>query len=200
MDIISETTELEALFDDAVPASLTKVLTRMTPLYQQWIDESGFAILTTVGPEGTDASPRGDKGPVVRIVDDQTVWLPDWRGNNRIDSLRNIVRDDRVSLMFLVPGCNNVVRINGTAQLTADAAVTETFDQKGKHPKVVIVITIGEMYFQCAKAMLRSKLWVSGDQSETVPTAGEFIREMDQSFDAESYDGGYVENSKHRMW
>jgi hypothetical protein len=172
----------------------------MTPMYRQWIEASRFAVLSTVGPEGTDASPRGDDGPVVCIVDDKTLWLPDWRGNNRIDSLRNIVRDNRVSLMFLVPGCNNVVRINGIAKLTADQAVTETFEQKSRHPKVVVVVTIGEMYFQCAKALLRSKLWLSDDESDLVPTAGQFIREMDEGFDAESYDSGYAENAKARMW
>lgn len=200
MEFIRDMAALEALFDPAVPTSLTKVTTRMTPLYRQWIDGSRFAVLSTVGAEGTDASPRGDDGPVVRIVDDQTVWMPDWRGNNRIDSLRNIVRDDRVSLMFMVPGCKNVVRINGTAKLTADRSVTESFEQRGKHPKVVIVVTIAEMYFQCAKAIMRSKLWVSEDESSLVPTAGQFVREVDQDFDAESYDTGYAENSKPRMW
>lgn len=200
MEIIRDIATLEALFDAAVPASLTKVTTRMTPLYRKWIDRSRFAILSTVGPEGTDASPRGDNGPAVRIVDDQTVWMPDWRGNNRIDSLRNIVRDNRVSLMFMVPGCNNVVRINGTAKLTADPSVTNTFEQGGKHPKVVIIVSVTEMYFQCAKAMLRSKLWVSEDESALVPTAGQFVREGDNDFDAESYDAGYVEDSKPRMW
>lgn len=200
MDTVRDIATLEALFDNAVPASLTKVTSQMTPLYRQWIDASRFAVLSTVGPEGTDASPRGDNGPVVRIIDDKTVWMPDWRGNNRIDSLRNIVRDARVSLMFMVPGCNNVVRINGTAVLTADLNVTDTFEQNGKHPKVVIVIKIGEMYFQCAKAMMRSMLWKSEDESGQVPTAGQFVREMDHDFDSESYDLGYAENSKARMW
>lgn len=200
MQVITDIAELEALFDDAVPASLTKVTRRMTPLYRQWIEASRFTILSTVGPEGTDASPRGDDGSVVRIIDDRTVWLPDWRGNNRIDSLRNIVCDERVSLMFMVPGCNNVVRINGAAQVTADPAVTQTFEQNGRHPKVVIAVTIDEMYFQCAKALLRSKLWLSGDESGDVPTAGQFAREIDQEFDAEDYDSGYAERAKDRMW
>ena len=200
MQTIRDMDELEALFDAAVPASLTKVTARMTPLYHQWITASRFAVLTTVGPEGTDASPRGDDGPVVRIADDKTLWLPDWRGNNRIDSLRNIVRDPRVSLMLMVPGCNNVVRINGTAEVTADTIVTSTFTQGGAHPKVVLVITIGEMYFQCAKAIMRSKLWLSEDENAAVPTAGQFVREMDQAFDAESYDTGYAEYAKSRMW
>ena len=200
MQTIDTIDALEALYDTPVPASLTKMTKRMTPCYRQWIDASRFVILSTVGAEGTDGSPRGDDGPVVRIVDDHTIWLPDWRGNNRIDSLRNIVRDGRVSLMFMVPGCNNVVRINGSAVLTADLSVTGSFEQKGKHPKTVVVVTIGEMYFQCAKAIMRSEIWTSGDQSGDLPTAGQFIKEMKSEFDAESYDNGYPEYAKSRMW
>ena len=120
MEIIKDVTQLEALYGEAVPGSLTKVQPQLTPEYRRFVDASRFVVLTTVGPEGTDASPRGDVEPVVRIQDARTMWLPDWRGNNRMDSLRNIVRDGRVSLMFMVPGSNNVVRVNGTAELTAD--------------------------------------------------------------------------------
>jgi len=132
---ITDIDELEALYGAAVPAALTKVAHRVTPLYRQWIDASRFLILSTVGPEGTDASPRGDDGPVVRIADAETLLLPDWRGNNRIDSLRNIVRDGRVSLLFMVPGCNNVVRVNGHAMLTADDTVTGLFEKAGQAPE-----------------------------------------------------------------
>ena len=200
MKTITDIASLEALFDTPVPSSLTKVAKRMTPLYRQWIEASRFCVLSTVGPEGTDASPRGDNGPVVRIADETTLWLPDWRGNNRIDSLRNIVRDTRVSLMFMVPGCNNVVRVNGTAVLTDDPSVTETFEHGGKHPKVVIVLKIGEMYFQCAKAIMRSRIWSGEDESGKVPTAGQFIKEMQADFDADTYDTGYAEYAKSRMW
>ena len=200
MQPITDIGTLETLYDDAVPASIDKVVERMTPAYRQWIDASRFVILTTVGPEGTDASPRGDDGPVVRIADDKTLLMPDWRGNNRLDSLRNIVRDPRVSLMFMVPGCNNVVRVNGDAFLTADDTLTGMFEKNGKRPRTVIVITVGEMYFQCAKAMMRSNLWTSGNESERVPTAGQFVKEFKNGFDAESYDSGYAENSKDRIW
>ncbi|MEM7060176.1 MAG: pyridoxamine 5'-phosphate oxidase family protein [Pseudomonadota bacterium] len=200
MQTIDTIEDLEALYEDAVPASITKVTARMTPLYRQWIEASKFVILSTVGPEGTDGSPRGDDGPVVRVADDKTIWLPDWRGNNRIDSLRNIVRDGRVSLMFMVPGCNNVVRINGTAALTADPSVTSQFEQGRKHPKLVIVTTIGEMYFQCAKALMRARLWAPMNGKPEVPSAGEFIKEMQSEFDAKSYDEGYPEYAKSRMW
>ncbi|MEM1245847.1 MAG: pyridoxamine 5'-phosphate oxidase family protein [Acidobacteriota bacterium] len=192
--------ELEELYDAAVPRALTKVVHAMTPLYRQWIEASRFLVLTTVGPEGTDASPRGDDGPVVRIDDEGRLLLPDWRGNNRIDSLRNVVRDGRVSLLFMVPGSNNVVRVNGRAVLTADAELKASFDKNGKQPKTVMVVSIEEMYFQCAKALMRSKLWQSEDESDAVPTAGEFQRERQADFDAESYDEAYPEYAAPRMW
>lgn len=196
---IEDIATLEALYDDPVPASLTKVTPVITPLYRAWIGASRFCILSTVGPEGTDGSPRGDDGPVVRIVDERTLWLPDWRGNNRIDTLRNIVQDGRISVMFMVPGSNNVVRVNGHALLTTDAQVTGAFEQAGKHPRLVIVITVAELYYQCAKAVIRSGLW-RRDDAKGLPTAGQFAKEMVPEFDAESYDSGYAENLKGRLW
>ena len=200
MTPISDETALEELYGDAVPASLTKVMQELTPLYRQWIEASRFLILSTVGPEGTDASPRGEDGPVVDIYDSKTLLLPDWKGNNRIDSLRNIVRDPRTSLLFMVPGCNNVVRVNGRAILTADSDILTRFEKKGIQPKTVIAVTIEEMYFQCAKAFLRSRLWKSEDESDRVPTAGMFVKAVHADFDAETYDSTYEQNAKPKMW
>lgn len=200
MTKISTIEELEALYDAPVKASLTKVAGMITPLYRQWIEASRFLVLSTTGPEGTDGSPRGDDGPVVEIADENTILLPDWRGNNRLDSLRNIVRDGRVSLMFMVPGSLNVVRVNGRAALSVDEALLARFVKAGKRPGTVIIITAEELYFQCAKAIMRSALWASGDESAALPTAGAFLREQEESFDAKSYDESYVENAKSRMW
>lgn len=200
MQHITSVDELVAIYGEAVPTSITKVVNHVTPLYRQWISQSRFVVMSTVGPDGTDGTPRGDDGQVVRIIDAQTLWLPDWRGNNRIDSLRNIVEDGRVSLMFMVPGCNNVVRVNGRAVITVDSEITDQFEQNGKHPRSVIVITIGEMYFQCAKALLRSALWKSDDESHQIPTAGQFIAEVKAGFDGEEYDRDYPERAKGRMW
>lgn len=145
------------------------------------------------------AAHAATSGPVVRIINDKTLHLPDWRGNNRIDSLRNIVRDGRVSLMFMVNGSSNVVRVNGRAVLSADEAVTQTFEQRGKHPRSVIVITVEEVYFQCAKAIMRSELFTA-DPVEGLPTAGALIKEQQEEFDARGYDEGYAEYAKTRMW
>ncbi len=201
MKMIETMAELEAVYDaPPVKSSLDKVADRLTPLYRQWITASRFCVLSTVGPEGTDASPRGDDGPVVVELDPKTLAMPDWRGNNRIDSLRNIVRDGRVSLMFMVPGSANVVRVNGTARLTADPERTSRFEQRGKHPRSVILVEIGEVYFQCAKAIMRSRLWSGEDESGAVPTAGQMVREADAGFDAEDYDTHYAERAQERMW
>jgi PPOX class probable FMN-dependent enzyme len=201
MKMIETMAELEAVYDaPPVKASLDKVATRLTPLYRQWIMASRFCVLATVGPEGTDASPRGDDGPVVMEIDARTLAMPDWRGNNRIDSLRNILRDDRVSLMFMVPGCENVVRVNGRARLTADPGMTGRFEQRGRHPRSVILVEIGEVYFQCAQAIMRSRIWSGENESGAVPTAGQMVREADAGFDAEGYDTHYTERAQARMW
>ena len=200
MAVIDNIPALEALYDAPMQTALDKVQDHLTPLYKKWIDGSRFLILSTVGPEGTDASPRGDDGPVVKIQDPKTILLPDWRGNNRLDSLRNIVRDPRISLLFMVPGCKNVVRVNGKATLSTDPSLLAQFDKSGKAPTCIIIATIDEVYFQCAKALMRSALWASGDESPNVPTAGEFVRERIEGFDAQAYDAGYADYAKDRMW
>lgn len=200
MQVIGNVSELEALYDAVVPGAVTKVVSRLTPRYREWIGASRFVILTTIGPDGTDASPRGDTGPVVRVSDDKTLLLPDWRGNNRLDSLRNIVTDGRTSLLFMIPGCNNVVRVNGHAILTADSELTKSFEKDGKAPRTVIVLTVREVYFQCAKALMRSNLWSGADKPPRVPTAGQFIQELQTEFDAAGYDEGYGDYAKERMW
>ena len=197
---IENVEDLVAAYGPVSERSLTKVVRHFTPCYRKWIEASRFCVVSTIGPEGSDGSPRGDAGPVVQIADDKTLLLPDWRGNNRLDTLINIVRDDRVSLMFMVPGSNSVVRVNGRAKLSTDAAFTERFEQKGIHPTSVIVFTLDEAYFQCAKALMRSGLWSRGDDSEGLPTAGDFLKEVEATFDGKTYDESYPEYAKSRMW
>ena len=128
MNFITSINELEALYGTPGETSIIKVVSKLTPGYRRWIQQSKLCILSTVGPEGTDASPRGDDQPVVLELDEHTLAMPDWRGNNRMDSLRNIVRDDRVSLMFFVNGSNNVIRVNGRAKLTVDDELLAKFE------------------------------------------------------------------------
>lgn len=201
MDFVDDIAALEALYPRSVnKISVDKVHRSVTPLYRQWLETAKFCILSTVGPDGTDASPRGDDGPVVKILDEQTLAMPDWRGNNRLDSLRNIVVDPRASLLFMIPGQGIVVRVNGKARLTADAGLRAQFDRAGKLPATVIVLHIEELYYQCSKAILRSNLWSGEDEFVRVPTAGEFIKDFDAGFDAVGYDDGYLDYAKPRFW
>ena len=201
MDYIDTIDALEGLYGTPPSAALRKVARRMTPLYRRWIMASRLCVLSTVGPEGTDGSPRGDDGPAVLELDPGTLALPDWRGNNRIDSLRNIVRDPRVALMFFVPGSNNVVRVNGSARLTADAEMRARFDKNGKQPATVILIAIDEIYTQCARALMRAKTWTSGDESAELPTVGEILAEMtDGEEGGKPYDDAWGARAAKTMW
>lgn len=192
--------DLHSLYGTPGEASQIKVTAQLTPAYRAHIERSRFCVLTTVGPEGTDGSPRGDEGPVVTIADAQTLLLPDWKGNDRIDSLRNILRDGRVSLMFLVAGSNTAMRVNGRARLTADPAVTARFDRDGKRPRSVIVIQIAEVYSQCARALIRSELWTAGSQAAGLPTVGDMLAEIRAGFDGAAYDAQWPDRAARTMW
>jgi PPOX class probable FMN-dependent enzyme len=182
-------------------AATVKVTPRLTRAYRAFLDRARFCVLTTVGPEGTDGSPRGDDGPVVTVLDERRLALPDWKGNERIDSLRNIVRDGRVSLMFLVPGSTTAIRVNGTAIVTADDSLRGRFARDGALPRTVIVITIAEVYSQCARALIRSALWTSGDQSAGLPSVGDMLREITEGgIDGAAYDAAWPARAAQTMW
>ncbi|MDG1208240.1 MAG: pyridoxamine 5'-phosphate oxidase family protein [Paracoccaceae bacterium] len=201
METIDSIEALEAHYGETHPAAILKVANRMAPAYRKWIEASRFCVMSTVGPEGVDGTPRGDDGPVVRELDDKTLAMPDWRGNNRIDSLRNIVRDGRIALMFMVPGDNIVIRVNGKAKLTADEDLRKTWEQKGKHPATVILIHIEEVYAQCPKALIRSRLWSSGDESDGLPSLGDMLTEMSKGdFDGAAFDKNSPERIKETIW
>jgi PPOX class probable FMN-dependent enzyme len=201
MTWITTLDDLHSHYGTPGEAATVKVTDHLTPAYRAYLDRARFCVLTTVGPEGTDGSPRGDEGPVVTILDPQTLALPDWRGNERIDSLRNIVRDGRISLIFLIPGSNTAIRVNGTARLTADAALRAGFERDGKQPRTVIVIRIGEVYSQCARALIRSALWTSGDQSAGLPTVGDMLREITEGgIDGADYDAEWPGRAAKTMW
>ena len=200
MEWIDTIDALEGQYGTPSSVSLDKVATRLTPLYRKWIMTARFCVLTTVGDRGTDGSPRGDDGPVVLELDERTLAMPDWRGNNRLDSLRNIVTDGRVSLMFMVPGSNTIVRVNGHARLTADETLRARFEQKGRHPATVIVIRIAEVYTQCAKAPLRAGLWNRDDSAE-LPSVGEILAEQtDGAQGGAEYDQAWGARAAKTMW
>lgn len=200
MEHIDTIAALEALYGAPSQPALRKVAGRMTPTYRKWIMTSRLCVLTTVGTDGTDGSPRGDDGPVVQELDPGTLAMPDWRGNNRLDSLRNIVTDGRVSLMFMVPGSNTVIRINGTAKLTADKDLRARFERKGRLPATVIVIAIEEIYSQCARALLRAGLWTRNDSAE-LPSAGDILDEMTSGeIDGKEYDRAWTGRAVATLW
>jgi PPOX class probable FMN-dependent enzyme len=179
--LITTTAELEKLYSDApYGAAVFKEADRITAQYRKLIEAAPFAVLATCGPEGLDCSPRGDPPGFVRVVDEHTLLIPDRRGNNRIDSLRNLVRDPRISLLFLIPGVGETMRINGRAAISTDPQLTESFVVNGKTPKCVLIVTVERAYFQCTKAIIRSKLWDPATQVDrkTLPTPGAILAEL----------------------
>ncbi|WP_137156263.1 pyridoxamine 5'-phosphate oxidase family protein [Rhizobium sp. FKL33] len=202
MKTVQSVEELNALYGEPAEASIIKVVNRLTPEYRLMIEASPFVALATVGPEGLDCSPRGDAGQVVFVEDERTVLMPDWRGNNRVDSLSNIVRDPRVGLMFLIPGSNTTMRLNGTARMVIDEAMTTRFTMDGRHPRSVIVITIEEVYTQCARAVIRADLWNSEKHHDpkSLPTVGQMMQTIKQGFDGEAYDRDWPGRAAKTMW
>lgn len=200
-DWITDLDSLHSHYGAPGKPALAKVTPRLTPSYSTFIAASRFCVLSTVGPEGTDGSPRGDRGPVVTVADDETLLLPDWKGNERIDSLRNIVRDGRVSLIFLVPGSTTAIRVNGTARITADDALRQRFSRDGIHPRTVIMIRVAEVYSQCARALQRSELWTAGDQSAGLPTPGLMLQEATAGgIDGAAYDAERATRAHLGWW
>jgi uncharacterized protein len=203
MTIIATIDQLEAIYGQPNEASTIKVADRITPQYRALIDKSPFAALATCGPEGLDCSPRGDLPGFVRVHDETTLMMPDRRGNNRVDSLCNIVRDPRIALLFLIPGSGSTLRVNGRARVSADADLLASFKVDGKVPRTVIVMTVDEIYFQCARAIVRSDLWNPDRRVDpkTLPTPGQILAEMSENrVGGEDYDRAWPERARQTMW
>lgn len=203
MSRIESVAELEALYGEPGEASLVKELDRLIPEYAAFIEASPFVALATSGPEGLDCSPRGDIGGFVRIHDDRTVMMPDRRGNNRADSLKNIIRDSRVGLLFLVPGSGTTLRINGRAHISVDEGLCRSFAVEGKPARSVIVVEIDTVYFQCARAIHRSDLWNPDNHRDpkSLPTPGQILAATTNSrIDGDAYDREWPDRAKKSMW
>lgn len=204
MTIIATIDELEAIYHvKPVPASTVKEIDRITPHYRALIEASPFVALATSGPEGLDCSPRGDKPGFVRVLDDRTLALPDRRGNNRIDSLRNIIRDPRVALLFLIPGSGTTFRVNGRALLSADPELLASLAVDGQMPRTAIVITVETAYFQCARAIFRSELWNPARHVDpaSLPSAGEILAALSAGeVGGASYDREWPERAVQTLW
>ena len=194
--------ELEAIYGLPAGPAVFKEIDHISGHYRAFIEASPFVIVATSGPEGLDCTPRGDPAGFVRVVDRKTVLLPDRRGNNRLDTLRNLVRDPRISLLFLIPGVGRTLRINGRAVISTDPALRESFVMEGKVPATVLVVTAERVYTQCPKALVRSRLWdPTRFLKETdLPSSGTIIKALQADFDGAAYDANYPQRLKETIY
>lgn len=202
-DTITTLAELDEIYGEPVGAAKIKEIDHVSAHYARFIEASPFVVLSTAGPEGLDCSPRGDPKGFVRIADKHTLMIPDRRGNNRVDSLRNIVRDPRIGLLFLIPGIGETLRVNGRAVLSRDQALRESFTFAGKVPACVIVVAVERVYTQCQKAFVRSRLWDPATQisRSELPTMGEILEAIAQEgFDGKAYDAAYPERLRQTIY
>jgi len=203
MSTITTLADLETLYGTPSEPALTKETDRIVPAYKAMIDASPFVALATNGPDGLDCSPRGDAGSVVRVTDEKTVMIPDRRGNNRIDSLRNIVHDPHVAMLFLIPGSGNTMRIQGRAEISIDPDLLASFAIEGKEPRCVVVVTADAVYFQCARAVLRADLWNAEKHIDpkALPTAGTMLAQTsDGRIGGPEYDKAWPARTSTSMW
>lgn len=203
MSRIETIEQLEGIYGEPAQASLVKVTDCITPHYAAFIKASPFVALATAGPEGLDCSPRGDLAGFVRMHDVRTLMMPDRRGNNRVDSLRNIVRDPRVGLLFMVPGSGSTLRVNGKAHLSIDADLLASFAVEGKAPRSVIVLETQAVYFQCARAIVRSKLWSDEVRVDpnSLPTPGQVLAALTNGeVGGKPYDDAWRDRAEKTLW
>ncbi|PBB30679.1 pyridoxamine 5'-phosphate oxidase family protein [Mesorhizobium sp. M1A.F.Ca.IN.020.06.1.1] len=203
MSLITSVEQLEALYGLPGEASVVKELDHVIPEYAAFIEASPFVALATCGPEGLDCSPRGDLAGFVRLLDEKTLMMPDRRGNNRADSLKNIIRDPRVGLLFLVPGSGTTLRVNGRAHITADAELCASFMVDGKPAGSVTVVAVDAVYFQCARAIVRSELWNPAKHVDpkSLPTPGQILEITSRrNINGAAYDKEWPERAKKTMW
>lgn len=189
--IVSDIAALEAIYGKPAAASLRKEVAYIHPHYRKFIEAAPFALLATSGLDGLDVSPRGDPAGFVRVHDEFTLLLPDRRGNKRIDSLRNVLHDSRVSLIFLIPGIGETLRVNGTASIQVDPGLLSTFSIDGKPPLSVLVVKVNAVFFQCSRAILRSQLWDPSKHRDRgdLPSLGTIVGDLSShEIDGQKYD------------
>ena len=178
--LVTSVEQLERVYGEPSGPSIAKEADRITAHYRAFVEAAPFFALASAGPDGMECSPRGDPAGFVRVHDERTLLIPDRQGNNRIDTLRNILVDPRVALLFLIPGCGETIRVNGRASISVDPALAQTFVMNGKTPRAVIVVTVDRIYFQCAKAIVRSKLWDASRHIDrkSLPSAGTILADL----------------------
>ncbi|TFF17979.1 pyridoxamine 5'-phosphate oxidase family protein [Jiella endophytica] len=200
--IIRSLEELAARYGTPSDTSLAKEADHLTAHYRAFVEAAPFVLIASVGPEGLDCSPRGDPAGFVAIEDERTLLLPDRLGNNRVDTLTNIVRDPRISLLFLIPGIGETLRVSGTGEIDTAADLLERFAMNGKLPRSVLRVRIASVYFQCQKALVRSRLWDPASQVDrrSLPSTGEMLAARMADFDGAKYDADYPERLKQTIY
>jgi PPOX class probable FMN-dependent enzyme len=201
--IISTVDELAQLLGTVPEASIKKEVPFLSAEYRAMIEASPFCVLATSGPDGLDVSPRGDPPGFIAVEDERTLLLPERRGNNRADSLRNLLTDPRVALLFMIPGVGETLRVNGTARISTDPRLLERFPMQGKLPRCVLVIHVETVFFQCARAIQRSQLWAprTADVTSRVPSAGKILQALtNASIDGEKYDRELPQRLKDTLY
>jgi uncharacterized protein len=200
---ITSVEDLDALYGPVGEASLVKETGRIIPEYRALIEAAPFAVLATRGPDGLDCSPRGDAPGFVRVADETTLLLPDRRGNNRVDSLRNVLFDPQAALLFLIPGIGETLRVNGRASISVDPALLESFAVDGKPARSVLAIAVESVFFQCSRAVVRARLWdpAARIDRKAVPTAGEILAALSRDrIGGEAYDRALPERVRQTLY
>lgn len=200
---ITDVETLEKLYGAPAGASVAKEIDYLHPHYQKLINASPFFVLATGGAGGMDASPRGDAPGFVEVADEKTLLIPDRRGNNRVDSLRNIIASPRVALLFLIPGVGETLRVNGRAEISTDPELLARFSVEGKLPRSVLVVHVDTVFFQCARAIFRSKLWDPERHVErrSLPSLGTIVADVGRGqIDGKEYDKGLYERLKSQLY
>ena len=201
--LIRDEETLNALYGEISPGAIAKEIDYIHPHYRAMIEASPFMVLATTGPGGLDTSPRGDPAGFVHVVDDRTLLIPDRRGNNRADSLRNIIHDPKVALLFLIPGVGETLRVNGSAVISTDPALLARFPFNGTLPRSVIVVTAERVYFQCPKALVRSELWNPDKHisRKSLPSTGTILADITAgTVGGEEYDRAYPERLRTTLY
>jgi uncharacterized protein len=180
MSTIGTLNELRGSYPQPSERALRKSLTKLDAHMRRFVGLSPFVCLGTSGEGGADVTPRGDGPGFVHVLDDQTLLIPDWPGNNRLDSLTNVVTNSNIGLLFLIPGVNETLRVNGVAEVIMEPALLERWTVNGKHPRSAMRVTVREAYLHCAKALMRSKLWDDDYRVERteLPTYAQMLKDQ----------------------
>jgi PPOX class probable FMN-dependent enzyme len=201
--LVTSLEQLDALYGAKNPNSIAKEIDHLSDGYRKLIEAAPFVAIATGGPEGFDCSPKGDAPGFVRVLDDKTLAIPDRPGNNRLDGFRNIVRDPRIGLLFLIPGVGETLRVNGRASISVDPELMQSFTVNGKLPRSVLIVHIETVYFHCSKAIVRSRLWDEKTKIDrkSLPSTGTILAELSHGrLGGEAYDRDAPERIKAQLY